>query len=403
MRRGEFKTSVTLPSTRIVTEDVTKTSGHSFDDFFLKRELLMGIHELNFHNPSPVQEQTIPHVLGGVDLVARAKNGTGKTAAYCIPCLNIVDPGIDAIQVLVLVPARELVLQTAFVFKALSKNMEGIEVVGIFGGIPLREDILRLMKPVHVLVGTPGRIADLVSRSVVKLDHVKIVILDEADKLLSSTFAESVEELVTTTPKERQICMYSATFPKEIKGFVDRNLRDPKIVNLMEELTLRGVTQYYAYVDERMKIRCLNTLFSKLEIYQSIIFCNTVQRVELLAKKIVNMGYSCFYIHSKMPQRERNEVFHNFREGKFRNLVCSDLVARGIDIEAVNVVVNFDFPMMSETYLHRIGRSGRFGHLGLAINFVTANDRASLYKIEKELDTEIVPIPEEIDKSLYAE
>jgi len=164
----------------------------------------------------------------------------------------------------------------------------------------------------------------------------------------------------------------------------------------MEELTLKGVTQYYAFVEERQKVHCLNTLFSKLNINQSIIFCNSVTRVELLAKKITDLGYSSFYIHAKMPQEHRNRVFHDFRNGACRNLVSSDLFTRGIDIPAVNVVINFDFPKNSETYLHRIGRSGRFGHLGLAINLITYEDRYNLLKIEKELDTEIKPIPAEI-------
>ena len=169
----------------------------------------------------------------------------------------------------------------------------------------------------------------------------------------------------------------------------------------MEELTLRGVTQYYAFVREDQKIHCLNTLFSKLQINQSIIFCNSTSRVELLAKKITELGYSCYYSHAKMQQSNRNRVFHDFRNGACRNLVCSDLLTRGIDIQAVNVVINFDFPKHAETYLHRIGRSGRFGHMGIAINLVTWDDRFLLYKIEQELGTEIESIPQDIDKSLY--
>eukprot|EP01092_Planopodium_desertum_P010416 TRINITY_DN4632_c0_g2_i1.p1 TRINITY_DN4632_c0_g2~~TRINITY_DN4632_c0_g2_i1.p1 ORF type:complete len:194 (-),score=30.44 TRINITY_DN4632_c0_g2_i1:74-589(-) len=169
----------------------------------------------------------------------------------------------------------------------------------------------------------------------------------------------------------------------------------------MSELTLKGITQFYAYVEERQKVQCLNTLFSKLQINQSIIFCNSVNRVELLAKKITQLGYSCFFIHAKMTQEDRNRVFHDFRNGACRNLVSSDLFTRGIDIQAVNVVINFDMPKTSDTYLHRIGRSGRFGHLGLAINFVTRDDRSALYKIEQELGTEIKAIPAVIDKNLY--
>ena len=178
-------------------------------------------------------------------------------------------------------------------------------------------------------------------------------------------------------------------------------MRNPYEINLMDELTLRGITQYYAFVEEKQKVHCLNTLFSKLQINQSIIFCNSTNRVELLAKKITELGYSCFYSHARMLQHNRNRVFHDFRNGVCRNLVCSDLLTRGIDIQAVNVVINFDFPKNAETYLHRIGRSGRFGHLGLAINLINWDDRFNLYKIEQELGTEIQPIPQSIDKKLY--
>lgn len=178
-------------------------------------------------------------------------------------------------------------------------------------------------------------------------------------------------------------------------------MRNPYEINLMDELTLRGITQYYAFVEEKQKVHCLNTLFSKLQINQSIIFCNSTNRVELLAKKITELGYSCFYSHARMLQQNRNRVFHDFRNGVCRNLVCSDLLTRGIDIQAVNVVINFDFPKNAETYLHRIGRSGRFGHLGLAINLINWEDRFNLYKIEQELGTEIQPIPQAIDKKLY--
>jgi ATP-dependent RNA helicase DDX6/DHH1 len=211
-----------------------------------------------------------------------------------------------------------------------------------------------------------------------------------------------IEELLRHyLPKKRQILLFSATFPVTVKDFRDRWVPDPYEINLMDELTLKGVTQFYAFVEESQKIHCLHTLFSKLEINQSIIFCNSVSRVELLAKRITQLGYSCFYIHARMDQTDRNRVFHEFRNGATRHLVSSDLFTRGIDIPTVNVVINFDFPKTSETYLHRIGRSGRFGHLGLAVNMITYEDRHNLYRIEQELSTEIKPIPPAIDRKLY--
>ena len=247
------------------------------------------------------------------------------------------------------------------------------------GGTSLKDDILRLYKPVHILVATPGRVLDLGKKEIAKLDKCQMLVMDEADKLLSPEFEEIIDGIISLTAKQRQILLFSATFPVTVKDFKDKYLNKPYEINLMDELTLKGVTQYYAFVEERQKVHCLNTLFSKLQINQSIIFCNSVNRVELLAKKVTELGYSCYYIHAKMPQQERNRVFHDFRGGACRNLVSSDLFTRGIDIQAVNVVINFDFPKTSETYLHRIGRSGRYGHLGIAINFVTYEDRFNLF------------------------
>jgi ATP-dependent RNA helicase DDX6/DHH1 len=240
-----------------------------------------------------------------------------------------------------------------------------------------------------------------VNKGVAVLSDCNLIILDEADKLLSPEFTELLEQIIKFLPPTRQFMLFSATFPVTVREFRDKYLNKPYEINLMDELTLKGVSQFYAFVEERQKIHCLNTLFTKLQINQSVIFCNSVNRVELLAKKITELGYSCFYIHAKMLQAHRNRVFHDFRKGACRNLVCSDLFTRGIDIPSVNVVINFDFPRNSETYLHRIGRSGRYGHLGLAVNFVTHDDRLNLYKIEQELGTVIRPIPTEIDAGLY--
>jgi ATP-dependent RNA helicase DDX6/DHH1 len=397
----------------------------------------MGIFEAGFEKPSPIQEEAIPFALTKRDILARAKNGTGKTAAFVIPSLQQIDISKPKIQALLLVPTRELALQTSQVCKTLGKHM-GLQVMVTTGGTTLKDDILRLSETVHVLVGTPGRILDLAGKSVADLSECPVFVMDEADKLLSPEFAPVMEQLLSFLPSDRQVMLFSATFPMIVKTFKvtfftyfdpapaagtdgdgqDKHMRSPYEINLMDELTLRGVTQYYAYVEERQKVHCLNTLFSKvclsfppsdndliqciqLQINQSIIFCNSTNRVELLAKKVTELGYSCFYSHAKMLQSHRNRVFHDFRNGVCRNLVCSDLLTRGIDIQAVNVVINFDFPKNSETYLHRIGRSGRFGHLGLAINLVTYEDRFNLYKIEQELGTEIQPIPQTIDRTLY--
>ncbi|KAI9654473.1 MAG: putative ATP-dependent RNA helicase ddx6 [Trizodia sp. TS-e1964] len=399
---GDWKAKLKLPSkdARPQTEDVTATKGLDFEDFFITRELMMGIFEAGFEKPSPIQEETIPVALTGRDILARAKNGTGKTAAFVIPTLERINTKSSKTQALLLVPTRELALQTAQVCKTLGKHL-GVNVMVTTGGTGLKDDIIRLNEAVHIIVGTPGRILDLASKNVADLGECPTFVMDEADKLLSPEFTPIIEQLLQYLPKDRQVMLFSATFPMIVKSFKDKHMNSPYEINLMDELTLRGITQYYAFVEEKQKVHCLNTLFSKLQINQSIIFCNSTNRVELLAKKITELGYSCFYSHARMMQHNRNKVFHDFRSGVCRNLVCSDLLTRGIDIQAVNVVINFDFPKNAETYLHRIGRSGRFGHLGLAINLINWDDRFNLYKIEQELGTEIQPIPQQIDKKLY--
>lgn len=402
----DWKNQVQAPpkDTRFKTSDVTATKGNDFEDYYLKRELLMGIYEMGYEQPSPIQEEAIPVSLAGRDILARAKNGTGKTGAYLIPILERVDLKQTIASALVLVPTRELALQTAQVCKRLGRHIEGLAVMVSTGGTSLKDDIMRFYQPVHVLVATPGRVLDMAKKDVCKLSKCGMVVIDEADKLLSPEFTVVIEELLSKyLPENRQISLFSATFPVAVKGFRNRWQRKPYEINLMDELTLRGITQFYAFVEESKKVHCLNTLFSKLQINQSIIFCNSVNRVELLARKITELGYSCFFIHARMPQEQRNRVFHDFRSGACRNLVSSDLFTRGIDIQAVNVVINFDFPKSAETYLHRVGRSGRFGHRGLAISLITYDDRFNLYRIEQELGTEIAPIPPLVDKSLYCE
>lgn len=418
-----------VKDSRVKTADVTKTKGSSFSDFSLDKRLLRGVLEFGFSAPSPVQEESIPHILMGRNVVCRAKNGTGKTGAYCIPLLQQMGEGVKKnrayIQGLILVPTRELALQTARFCKQISKYMVGLNVLCTTGGTLLRDDILRLKqksRPIHLVVATPGRLLDLASNGYALLGKCSMVVMDEADKLLSEDFMALVDKILAYIPKRkeasRQLLLYSATFPGSIEQFVASHM-PPAIkdddsgsggrtvyLNLMSDLTLRGITQFYAYVKEAQKVHCLFTLIKKLTVNQCIIFCRSMNRVELLARKITKLGFSCFYIHSKMTQSDRNRVFHQFREGKkkCRFLICTDLITRGIDVQAVNVVINFDFPKAAETYLHRIGRAGRFGHLAIAVNFVTDEDRKSLYQIEDDLETDIKPIPgdvEKIPKDLY--
>ncbi|KAI3674563.1 hypothetical protein L2E82_52167 [Cichorium intybus] len=270
----DWKAQLNIPTadSRYKTEDVTATKRNEFEDCFLKRELLMGIYEKGFERPSPIQDESIPIALTGSDILARAKNGTGKTTAFCIPALEKIDTDNNVIQVIILVPTRELALQTSQVCKELGKHLQ-IQVMVTTGGTSLKDDIMRLYQPVHLLVGTPGRILDLTKKGVCLLNDCAMLVLDKADKLLSPEFQPSVEHLISFLPESRQVLMFSANFPVTVNDFKDRYLKNPYVVNLMDELTLKGITQYYAFVEERQKVHCLNTLFSKLQINQSIIFC----------------------------------------------------------------------------------------------------------------------------------
>jgi superfamily II DNA/RNA helicase len=248
---------------RLRTADVTATKGSRFDEYFLKRELLMGIYEMGWEMPTPIQEECIPVALAGRDVLARAKNGTGKTGAFAIPSLEKIDYTKDVIQAVLFVPTRELALQTSHVCKQLSKHM-GIEIMMTTGGTAVKDDILRLKQPVHLLVATPGRLLDLASRGFADLSQVRVVVFDEADKLLSDGFVEDCRQIMKLFPSSCQKMLLSATFPVTVKQFKDEFLPSSNNINLMEELTLKGVTQFYAYVEERQKIHCMNTLFSKV-------------------------------------------------------------------------------------------------------------------------------------------
>lgn len=244
-------------------QDVTATKGNEFEDYFLKRELLMGIFEAGFERPSPIQEEAIPIALTGRDILARAKNGTGKTAAFVIPTLEKINNKKPKIQALLLVPTRELALQTSQVCKTLGKHL-GVQVMVTTGGTTLKDDIMRLGETVHIVVGTPGRVLDLASKGIADFSEAHTFVMDEADKLLSPEFTPIIDQLIKLFPKERQIMLFSATFPMIVKSFKEKYLTKPYEINLMDELTLRGVTQFYAFVEERQKVHCLNTLFSKV-------------------------------------------------------------------------------------------------------------------------------------------
>lgn len=395
--------SAPVVDSRRTTEDVAIDDNKYFTDFHLNYDLLRGIYEAGYNRPSPIQWEAVPAILLGKDVLARAKNGTGKTASYLIPILDNINVTKNTVQAVILVPNRELALQTSACMLRLGKYIN-VKVTCLVGGTQTQDDVLRIKQGAHAVVATPGRLLDISNRMPEVLRNCQYFVLDEADKLLSDDFIDTAKQIMSRIPSTAQKLLFSATFPASVSSFIHaymnkENLRE---INLMEDLALKGLTQYYVYLDEKDKIRSIHALLRRLKIVQCIIFCNSVKRVEMLAKSITDRNISCYYIHSKMSQGERNEVFARFCDGKAKNLVASDVFTRGIDVQSVNVVINFDLPNTPETYLHRIGRSGRFGHYGLAINLITEADKEILYKIEHKLNTEITALPHgEIDPNLY--
>ncbi|PAV79188.1 hypothetical protein WR25_07628 [Diploscapter pachys] len=298
-----METYHTFFRSRLADPDVTGTKGVEFEDFCLSRDLLMGIFEKGWEKPSPIQEASIGVALSGQDIIARAKNGTGKTGAYSIPVLEMIDPSVKDVQALIIVPTRELALQTSQICIELSKHIQ-LKIMVTTGGTDLRDDIMRLNGVVQLMIGTPGRVLDLIEKGIAKIAKCKVLVLDEADKLLGQDFQGALDNVIKHLPATRQIMLYSATFPYTVTTFMEKHMKKPYEINLMDELTLLGVTQYYAFVQEKQKVHCLNTLFRKastmkiwifrdifkLRINQAIIFCNSTQRVELLAKKITEIG-----------------------------------------------------------------------------------------------------------------
>eukprot|EP00792_Barthelona_sp_PAP020_P005913 TRINITY_DN2849_c0_g1_i1.p1 TRINITY_DN2849_c0_g1~~TRINITY_DN2849_c0_g1_i1.p1 ORF type:complete len:414 (+),score=124.57 TRINITY_DN2849_c0_g1_i1:46-1287(+) len=380
------------------TEDVTATKGLSFAGWNLKKELQMGIYAKGWDEPSPIQEEAIPQILLGNDVLARAKNGTGKTAAFCIPALEHINTTLDLPQVIIIEPTRELAFQTSKVLVDLAKYMEDTKIMVTTGGTNVQDDLERLKNPVHIIVGTPGRLKHLFEVKRLRADNVSMFILDEADALLGDSFVDDIEVIIRKLPRERQILLFSATFPVSVATFQEKWMdTDTRTVKTMNELTLIGVDQFYAYINEGQKLSLLRQILTDIPFNQLVIFVASAKRSQELAILMTNWGIRTLFIHSFIEQDERNRIVHDFREGIFRILVCTDLFTRGIDIAGVDLVINFDFPSSKmdrpgSKYLHRIGRTGRYGHFGKAISFITDDDTANLFKVEKQLGTKIGPL-----------
>jgi translation initiation factor 4A len=359
----------------------------------LKEELLRGIYSYGFEKPSAIQQRAIMPIIKGRDCIAQAQSGTGKTATFAIGILQNLDMSIDECQSLVLVPTRELAQQIVRVISALGDFM-GSKVHACIGGT----DIKTLQDGVHVVVGTPGRVFDIINRRALKLDNVKMFVLDEADEMLSRGFKEQIYDVFQFMPKSVQCILFAATMPLDVLEVTSKFMRDPiRILVKKDELTLEGIKQFYIAVDkEEWKLDTLCDLYETLTIDQAIIYCNTKRKVDWLSENMQKRDFTVSSMHGDMEQKEREVIMEEFRSGSSRVLITTDLLARGIDVQQVSLVINYDLPTNKENYIHRIGRSGRFGRKGVAINFITQADYQQMKEIEQFYNTLIEEMPSNI-------
>ncbi|KAK5790234.1 hypothetical protein VI817_007521 [Penicillium citrinum] len=392
----------------------------SFDSMDLKPELLRGVYAYGFERPSAIQQRAIMpiikgkftfsflprfsfstifrtqpnHPISGNDVIAQAQSGTGKTATFSISALQKIDPNLKACQALILAPTRELAQQIQKVVVAIGDFMT-LDCHACIGGTNVREDMNALRDGPHVVVGTPGRVQDMIQRRVLRTDHMKLFILDEADEMLSRGFTEQIYDIFQLLPQSTQVTLLSATMPQDVLEVTTKFMRDPvRILVKKQELTLEGIKQFYIAVEkEEWKLDTLSDLYETVTITQAVIFCNTRRKVDWLTDKLTARDFTVSAMHGDMEQGQRDVIMKEFRSGSSRVLIATDLLARGIDVQQVSLVINYDLPANRENYIHRIGRGGRFGRKGVAINFVTADDVRMLREIEQFYSTQVEEMP----------
>lgn len=367
-----------------------------FDELNIDERILRAIEDMGFEETSPIQTQAIPAVCEGIDVVGQAQTGTGKTAAYTIPMLMKIDPQIKKPQAIVLCPTRELAVQVAEEIRKLAKYMSDIKVLPVYGGQEIVRQIKSLKTGVQIIVGTPGRVMDHMRRKTVKFDNINMVILDEADEMLDMGFREDMETILTETPEDRQTVMFSATMPKAIMDIAGNFQKDARIIKVVrKELTVSNIEQFYYEVRPKNKTEVLCRLIDIYNPRLSVVFCNTKRQVDELISELKGRGYFADGIHGDMKQQQRDRVMDDFRSGKVDILIATDVAARGIDVDDVDMVFNYDIPQDEEYYVHRIGRTGRAGRSGMALSFISGKEVYKLKDIERYCKTKILakPVP----------
>jgi translation initiation factor 4A len=369
---------------------------NSWEELEIPTALLRGIFAYGFENPSPIQKKAILPIVKGRDIIAQAQSGTGKTATFTIGALSRVDLDKDETQVLVLSPTRELSFQTTKVMEGIGSMLSNLKIQTLVGGSSIDEDANKLKTSIpHIITGCPGRVYDMMRRNYITTDKIKLIILDEADEMLSDGFKEQVYNIFQNLGSDIQVALFSATLPSTIHPITSKFMRNPVRVSVKtEQLTLEGIAQYYVAVENDVqKYETLKDLFNSLSVSQCIIYANSVKRVADLYDAMIEDGFPVCCIHSNMERGDRDRAFQEFKTGKFRVLISSNVTARGIDIQQVSVVINFDIPKCVHTYLHRIGRSGRWGRKGLGVNLITKRDVYKMKEIESHYSTQIDELP----------
>jgi translation initiation factor 4A len=371
---------------------------HTWDDFDLKDDLLRGIYAYGFENPSEIQKKAILPIISGRDVIAQAQSGTGKTGAFSISTLQIIDVTKKELQGLIIAPTHELAKQISTVISSIGNSMNGLNIKTMIGGTSVQQDITDMHEnPPHIIVGCAGRIYDMIRRKNINANTIKMFVLDEADEMLSGAFKDQIYNIFQYFNSNIQVAIFSATMPDEILTLSNKFMREPiKITMKKEELNLEGIQQYFVAIqNDFYKFEMLKQLFMMISVNQCIIYCNSVKRVIDLHRAMSDEGFSVCAIHSSMDKVERDNTFRSFRTGGYRVLISSNITARGIDVQQVATVINFDITNCVHTYLHRIGRSGRWGRKGLAINFVTKRDIGYMHNIEEHYKITINELPKD--------
>ena len=362
-----------------------------FEELPISKATLRAVLEMGFEEATPIQSEAIPLILNGSDVIGQSQTGTGKTASFGIPCLEHIDPQSRKLQALILCPTRELAIQVSEEFRKLLKFRSNIMVLPIYGGQPIDRQILSLKKGVQVVIGTPGRVMDHMRRRTLKMDHVKYVVLDEADEMLDMGFREDMETILSQVPEERQTVMFSATMSPEILELSKLYMKEPELVKISRKtLTVPQIEQVYFDVKEKYKLEALCRLIDSYEPKLAIVFCNTKRRVDDVVEQLLGRGYFADGLHGDLKQTQRDRVMQKFRNGSIEILVATDVAARGIDVDDVDMVFNYDLPQDEEYYVHRIGRTGRAGRSGKAFTFCTGKEIYKLRDIMRYTKTKII-------------